>query len=137
MLFDGQLFSLHALPAVITTLILFSLTSSAVYLFNDLLDIDADRHHPPKRNWPIASAQVSTQTGWLAIAGLLLVGFPSAFALSPRLAAVLAVYILVMLAYTFVLKHWVIMNVFVMAIGFVLRVVAGAVVIDVPISPWL
>ncbi|CCF82440.1 decaprenyl-phosphate phosphoribosyltransferase [Nitrolancea hollandica] len=137
LVFNGQLLSLSALPAVIATLILFSMTSSAVYLFNDLLDIDADRHHPLKRNRPIASGRISTQTAWLAIAGLLLLVFPSAFALRPQLAAVLSVYILVMLAYTYVLKHWVIIDVFVIAAGFVLRAVAGAVVIDVPISPWL
>ncbi len=137
LVFNGQLLSLSALPAVIATLILFSMTSSAVYLFNDLLDFDADRHHPLKRNRPIASGRVSTQTAWLAIAGLLLLVFPSAFALRPQLAAVLSVYILVMLAYTYVLKHWVIIDVFVIAAGFVLRAVAGAVVIDVPISPWL
>jgi 4-hydroxybenzoate polyprenyltransferase len=137
LVFNGQLLSLSALPAVFATLILFSMTSSAVYLFNDLLDIDADRHHPLKRNRPIASGRVSPRTAWLAIAGLLLLVFPSAFALRPRLAAVLAIYILVMLAYTYVLKHWVIIDVFVIAAGFVLRAVAGAVVIDVPISPWL
>lgn len=137
LVFDGQLLSLHALPVVIATVILFSLTSSAVYLFNDLLDIDADRNHPRKQNRPIASGRVSTRTAWLAIAGLLLVTFPSALALRPQLAVVLTVYILVMLAYTLVLKHWMIIDVFVIAIGFVLRAVAGAVVIDVPISPWL
>lgn len=137
LVFNGQLLSLHALPAVIATVILFSMTSSAVYLFNDLLDIDADRHHPLKRNRPIASGRVRRQTAWLAIAGLLLAVFSSALALHPLLAAVLLVYILLMLAYTFVLKHWVIIDVFVIAAGFVLRAVAGAVVIDVPISPWL
>jgi 4-hydroxybenzoate polyprenyltransferase len=137
LVFNGQLLSLSALPVVLATLILFSMTSSAVYLFNDLLDIDADRHHPLKRNRPIASGRVSPRTAWLAIAGLLLLGFPSALALRPQLAAVLAIYILVMLAYTYVLKHWVIIDVFVIAAGFVLRAVAGAVVIDVPISPWL
>lgn len=137
LLFDGRLLSPQSLPAVVATLILFSLSSSAVYLFNDLLDTNADRHHPLKRHRPIASGQVSTQTVWLAIAGLLLVVFPSALMLRPILAAVLAAYILVMLAYSFVLKSWVIIDIFVIAIGFVLRAVAGAVVIDVPISPWL
>ncbi len=137
LVFNGQLLSLSALPVVLATLILFSMTSSTVYLFNDLRDIDADRHHPLKRNRPIASGRVSTQTAWLAISGLLLLVFPSALALRPRLAAVLAVYILTMLAYTYVLKHWVVIDVFVIAAGFVLRAIAGAVVIDVPISPWL
>lgn len=137
LVFDGQLLSVHALPAVISTVILFSMTSSAVYLFNDLLDIDADRYHPLKQHRPIASGRVSTQTAWLTIAGLLFVVFPWALVLHPPLAAILSVYVLVMLAYTFVLKHWVIIDVFAIAAGFVLRVVAGAVVIDVPISPWL
>jgi 4-hydroxybenzoate polyprenyltransferase len=137
LVFDGKLFSFTDLSLVIAAVILFSMVSGAVYLFNDLLDIEADRHHPLKRERPIASGRVSSRTAWSMIVGLIAVSFPFSLAIQPLFAGVLGLYVLLMMAYTFVLKHWVIIDVFVIAAGFLLRAAAGAVVIDVPISPWL
>ncbi len=137
LVFDGRLFDTGAFLVVAAAAALFSLTSSGIYLFNDLQDIEADSHHPLKRFRPLASGRLSPAVAWVAIAVLVAVVFPSAVLVRPLLAAVLAAYVVMMLAYSYVLKHWVIIDVFVIAAGFVLRAVAGAVVIDVPISPWL
>ncbi|HET9015966.1 MAG TPA: decaprenyl-phosphate phosphoribosyltransferase [Thermomicrobiaceae bacterium] len=135
--FGGKLFDVRNLLIVAAATGLFCLTSSTVYLFNDLLDADADRHHPLKSKRPIASGRLSPAMAKLAIAALVLTVFPAAALINPIYAAVLVAYVALMLAYTFRLKHMVIVDVFVIAAGFVLRAMAGAVVIGVPISPWL
>jgi len=137
LVFDGRLFEADKFALVALAAVLFCLTSSAVYLFNDLLDAEADRHHPLKRKRPIASGRLSPGLAKLAIAVIALVVLPVAALITPLFAGILLLYAVLMLAYTFVLKHWVIIDVFVIAGGFVLRAAAGAVVIDVPISPWL
>lgn len=135
--FGGRLLDVRSMVTVAVAAGLFCLTSSTVYLFNDLLDADADRHHPLKRRRPIASGRLSPAMARVAIAALVLIVFPVAALINPLFAAVLLSYVALMLAYTFRLKHLVIVDVFVIAAGFVLRAAAGAVVIGVPISPWL
>lgn len=137
LVFDIKLFNVDKFGQVAIAAVLFAMTSGAIYLFNDVLDADADRHHPLKCKRPIASGRLSPTLAKAAIAVLLVVIFPSALMLRPTFAGILATYIVVNVAYTFVLKHWVIIDVFVIAAGFVLRAAAGAVVIGVPISPWL
>ncbi len=136
-IFDGRLFELSELLTVTIAAILFALVSSAGYLFNDLRDLEADRQHPDKRSRPIASGRLRPDVAVSAMIVLYLVAFPIALLLSPWYALVLAVYVAVMYLYSRWIKHWVILDVFVIASGFVLRAVAGAVVIGVPISPWL
>jgi len=135
--FGGKLLDVRSMVTVVVATGLFCLTSSTVYLFNDLLDADADRHHPLKRKRPIASGRLSPAMARVAIVALMLIVFPAAALIKPLFAAVLLTYVALMLAYTFRLKHLVIVDVFVIAAGFVLRAAAGAVVIGVPISPWL
>jgi 4-hydroxybenzoate polyprenyltransferase len=135
--FDGRLFEFDALATVTAAALLFALISSAGYLFNDLRDLEADRQHPLKRQRAIASGRLDPRNAWIAMAFLYLIVLPAAFLLSPWFAAVLVVYVLLMLAYTRWLKNFVILDVFVIASGFVLRAVGGAVVVDIPISPWL
>lgn len=137
LVFDGRLLQFEMFITVVLAAFLFSLTSGAVYLINDLLDAEADRHHPLKSKRPIASGRLSPSMAKAAIVVLGLIVFLAATLLSPLFAGVLALYVLLMLAYTFVLKHWVIIDVFVIAGGFLLRAAGGAVVIGVPISPWL
>jgi len=116
---------------------LFSLISSSVYLLNDVVDVDADRQHPRKRNRPVASgalpAGVAMAAAVLLMSACLLLGY----LLSPPFAAVAAGYVAMQFAYTFFLKHVPLLDVFVIAIGFVMRAASGAVVIGVDISPWL
>lgn len=123
----------------LTTLavVLFCLISSAVYIINDLVDIEKDRTHPKKRNRPLASGKLKPAQAFMALTGILLLSIPIAFSLSLQFGIILSFYFVLNLAYSFVLKNLVIVDVFTVAAGFVLRAVAGAAVINVPISPWL
>lgn len=116
---------------------LFSLLSSAGYLVNDLLDLDRDRLHPTKRLRPLAAGLVSPSLA-LVLAGVLALGsVVGGFLLSGAYGAVQSSYVVLNTAYSLWLKHVLLVDVFAVAAGFVLRAVAGAVVIAVPISPWL
>jgi 4-hydroxybenzoate polyprenyltransferase len=137
LVFDHKLFDRQDFLLVVGAFICFCLASSAVYLLNDLQDIESDRLHPRKRLRPIPSGRVSPQLAWTALAALLLIAVPFAFLLRGEFAGVLVGYLALMVAYTFYLKHYVIIDVFAISGGFVLRAAAGAVVLNVPISPWL
>ena len=123
------------------TFILFCLISSADYLINDIADAESDRLHPEKRNRPIAAGLLSAQaaTVWAVVlgAGALAVAFALTPWLSWHVGAALAGYIVLMLGYTFVLKHVVLMDMMAIGAGFVLRAMTGALAIDAPVSPWL
>jgi 4-hydroxybenzoate polyprenyltransferase len=115
----------------------FCALSSAVYLVNDVRDCEADRRHPVKRLRPIASGAVAPAAAWGTAVVLLAGGFAGAWLLAPAFGLVAGGYVLLQAAYTFGLKRVALLDVFVIAVGFVLRALAGAVVIDVRISPWL
>lgn len=115
----------------------FCLVSSADYLVNDIRDVEGDRAHPTKRNRPIAAGLLPVRTAWIAAGGLAVVGNAAAFALDWRVGLVVLGYTVLMIAYSYTLKHIVLIDLFVIAVGFVLRAMAGALAIDVPISPWL
>jgi 4-hydroxybenzoate polyprenyltransferase len=132
LVFVEKLFTPSPLLKTIAAFILFCLTSSAVYLINDVVDIEKDRQHPTKRLRPLASGQLKPSA---AIAAL--VTLPLSFLLDPYFGLVALAYLLTMIFYSFVLKNIIILDVLTVAAGFVLRAVAGAVVISVPISPWL
>jgi 4-hydroxybenzoate polyprenyltransferase len=123
------------------TFVLFCLVSSGEYLINDVIDRESDRLHPEKRHRPIAAGLVSAREAVVLAIGLWVVAIATAFALSGPLTwhvgAVLCGYVILMLAYTFELKHIVLMDMMAIGGGFVLRAMAGALAIDVPISPWL
>jgi len=115
----------------------FCLLSSAVYLLNDLHDRDQDRSHPSKRFRPIAAGTVSPPLARRTAGLLLVVALAGAVALGTHFTLVLAGYAAIQLAYTCRLKAVALLDVFVIAAGFVLRALSGAVVIDVTVSPWL
>ena len=117
--------------------LVFCVLAGAVYLANDLLDLDKDRLHPTKRNRPLASGRLPVAVGAVASGALVLAGLLTAFVLSRDFFAVAVAYLALQAAYIGLLKHLVILDVMVLAAGFVLRAVAGALVVDVPISPWL
>ena len=125
----------------VVTFVLLCLISSADYLVNDVIDRESDRQHPTKRNRPIAAGLLSVRAAlvWAVILAAVAIG--GAFALSAPLTwqvgAVISGYLVLMLAYTFVLKHIVLIDMLVIGAGFVLRALAGGLAIDVPISPWL
>lgn len=115
----------------------FCAASSAVYLVNDVIDREADRSHPIKQSRPIASGEVSVATA-LVTAGILLAAAAVVSVwLGGWFPAVLAAYVSLVLLYSALLKRAVFLDVLVVAAGFVLRVVGGAVAIDVPVSRWI
>ena len=124
--------------------VLFCMTASAIYLINDLVDIEKDRAHPKKRNRPLAAGRLSPSVAIVAACVLLVVALPAAYLLDSvngpdsGLLIVLLSYLLIQgMLYTYLLKHIVIVDIFTIAAGFILRAVAGAVVLDIEITPWL
>ena len=136
LVFAQQLFT----PAALTALAAFAIfcaLSGAVYLVNDVADRERDRRHPTKRLRPIAAGHLSPAAG-VAIAVLVVTGaLAASLAITPLFALVAATYAALLTAYSLRLKHIVIVDVLVVAMGFTLRAVAGAVAIDVEISSWL
>ncbi len=137
-LFDTQILHLISLFRVLAALGLFCLLSSTVYLINDIFDIDADRQHPEKRNRPIASGRLPIPVAIIAIIIFSIICLGLGYLLSPWLAVIEVAYLLLNLAYSRWLKHIPLVDVLVIAAGFVLRVMAGLSVITVKyFSPWL
>ena len=138
LIFDKQLFMLEPFLRTVVGFFLFCLVSSAVYLFNDIADVDADRNHPEKKYRPIASGKLPINVA-LAV-GLLLTAFaiPLGYLLSPVFALLLTVYLAINVLYSRWLKHVSILDVMIISSGFVLRVAAGVALITVErFSPWL
>ena len=115
----------------------FSLVSSAVYIFNDWRDAPQDRLHPIKCRRPLAAGTVKPAVAFALAGALLAAGLGGAWRLGTHLIAVLGAYLALQVAYTLKLKHIPLVDVLVISLGFVLRALAGAVVIQVVISPWL
>ncbi len=129
---------------VIGAFAVFCLSASAVYLINDLVDIEKDRAHPKKRTRPLASGRLSPALAIVAAAIFLLAALPTAYLLDslngpdPGFLIVMLSYLVIQgVLYTYILKNIVILDIFTIAAGFVLRAVAGAVVLDISITPWL
>ena len=138
LVFDKQFFIAASFLKTLAGFALFCMISSVVYIFNDLADIDADRKHPEKKNRPIASGKLPVSVAWTAGIALVVVTLGIGYWLSPEFAAVMAAYFLINLAYSKWLKHIPILDVLIIATGFVLRVAAGVTVIHVErFSPWL
>jgi 4-hydroxybenzoate polyprenyltransferase len=138
LVFDGQLIALDSLVIVSYAFILFCLASSLIYIINDLTDIDADRLHPKKKHRPLASGKLSQKTAIISAIFLSLIIFPAAYLLNINFGLVLTGYFLLMLAYSLWLKRVPLIDVMIIASGFVLRVAAGVVVITTEqFSPWL
>ncbi len=121
----------------IAALFVLCAVSSAVYLLNDLVDIEKDRAHPEKRHRPIASGAIRRSTAILLMVFLLAIGVVSAYLLKPMFLVAVLSYLTLNIAYTFWLKRVMIIDVMAIALGFVIRGVAGALVIDVTFSNWL
>ncbi len=136
--FDGRIADVSAIAKSLGAFAVFCAVSSAVYLINDLADMQQDRLHPSKRYRPLASGELSPRVARFAAAGLLVLALPAAFLLQRGFGWVVVLYLVMMLWYNVSLKHLVIIDVMTIAAGFVLRVVAGAQVVVVSrFSPWL
>lgn len=138
LVFDKQLFQIDPFLRTLEGFFLFCLVSSAVYLLNDIFDIEADRQHPEKKNRPLASGKLPISVAWGAAILLAAAAIPLGYVLSPVLAGILALYLSINLLYSRWLKHVPILDVFIVSSGFVLRVAAGVALITVErFSPWL
>src|SRR5688572_27767665 len=138
LIFDKQLFILEPFLRTLAGFALFCLISSAVYLFNDIADVEADRSHPEKKFRPIASGALPVNVAITAALLLTVVALPLGYLLSPVFALILTVYLATNLLYSRWLKHVPILDVLIVSSGFVLRVAAGVALITVErFSPWL
>jgi 4-hydroxybenzoate polyprenyltransferase len=117
--------------------IAFCLAASAIYFINDISDCKQDQLHPIKKNRPIASGQLSFASAWIIALLLLISGFGISLSISSKFLIYFLAYVVLNFAYNLGLKNIVIMDVMVLALGFVIRAGAGAVAISVPISSWL
>lgn len=117
----------------------FSLIASVVYVFNDLVDKDLDRLHPRKCNRPIASGKVAVKSAWMLIILLICCGYGLIFFATEKVSSIilLSIYLFINIAYSLYLKNYPIIDLFILASGFVLRVYYGGTWFNIPISPWL
>jgi 4-hydroxybenzoate polyprenyltransferase len=138
LVFDVKLFNLHYLAQTIAGFVLLCLVSGAVYIINDLVDVEKDRQHPRKRNRPIAAGQLGARPAIVAAILILLIALPLGFLLNPAFGAILTAYLLLQISYSFWLKNAVIIDVMLIAGGFLLRVAAGVPLVNATrFSPWL
>lgn len=142
LVFAGVIFSQQlAVPEAVWSSVLsfglFVLASGGIYLLNDLLDLEADRAHPVKRRRPLAAGELPVGVALIAAAALLGCALVGAFLAQLPLGAILTLYVAANLAYSTWLKHVVVLDVLLVASGFLLRAAAGAVAVLTPISPWL
>ncbi len=137
LLFSGEFLQPLAVRDSLLAFALFCVASSATYIVNDWRDIERDRRHPVKsRTRPLAAGQVSVPAA-LTLLAILYAALIGGGVLMPRVILVIAGYLLLNLAYTLVLKHQPVIDIFTIAIGFVLRVMAGAMALTVPLSGWM
>jgi len=138
LVFDGKLFDIPSFFAVAYACVLLCLIAGSVYILNDLVDIESDKLHPRKRLRPLPSGQLPVMVARVAVVILPLTVLVLAVAFNWRLAVILAIYFVSQILYSFYLKHIVIVDILTVTSGFVLRVAAGVVVIQVTnFSPWL
>ena len=136
-IFSLNLFDVSKLLWVGIAIALFSAAASSVYLINDIADIEKDRLHPTKKNRPLASGALKVPVAIVAAVVLSLGSIGISFTINTPFAVVLTLYLVSNLAYSFVLKHVVILDAMFLALGFVFRVLAGAYIIAVPASEWI
>jgi decaprenyl-phosphate phosphoribosyltransferase len=136
--FGGKLADLWSLEQTLVAFVAFCFAAGGVYVLNDLKDIEEDRRHPTKKNRPLASGAVPPRGAMIFMAGLLVLAtLVGALLPKPDFLLILGAYLLLNVAYSFFLKHQAIIDVVCIALGFVLRVLAGGVAAAVPISHWI
>lgn len=137
LIFARELFAGDQVVAAARAFLAFCLTASAVYIINDIADAEADRAHPLKRNRPIASGRMSVRSALIVLGAVIALCVPLCIGMRGRFILLLAVYFAMNIAYTFRLKNVMLLDVFVIAAGFMLRVLAGAYAIGVEVSSWI
>jgi len=135
--FAGQLFNIDILLHVSAGFICFSCIASSVYIINDYRDIEDDKKHPLKCKRPLASGAVSKTTALIILILLLIAGFTGAWFIRDKFLFVLSIYFLLNVGYSFGLKNIPILDIFIIAIGFELRIKAGGVIAKIALTEWL
>ncbi len=137
LIFVGAFLDTASVRHALLAMLLFCIASSASYIINDMHDIERDRRHPKKsKTRPLAAGIVSVRAALILLA-FLYSGLAWGWFIAPKVVAVIIAYLVLNIAYTFVLKHQPVVDIFTIAIGFVLRVYAGAMALDVPVSSWM
>ena len=137
LLFSRHVFDLQFLITSIEAFFIFSLASSSVYIINDIMDVEADRAHPKKKYRPIASGEISVKVAVIFLIFLIGLIALSALHMRPVFTFVIVIYLFANLLYSLKVKSIVLLDVFFISLGFMLRVLGGAAAIDVPISSWM
>ena len=135
--FENENQAFNLLLKATVSFVIFTLASSSVYLINDVIDAQEDRSHPIKKKRPVAAGALSIRFAIFSSVFIASIGLFMSWILVRDLTPILAIFLGLMLCYTFLLRRFIILDVFCIALGFMLRVIAGGVVIGVPISPWL
>lgn len=141
-IFIGLFFSLNVLNFSlwinsISAFIIFCLLSGSSYIINDILDIENDRKHPKKRNRPLASGKLKPYQGIISVVICLLIALIWAFTINVAFFVISIVFLLLIMSYSLYFKKFIIVDIIILASGFVIRAVAGALAITVTVSPWL
>ena len=137
LLFSKKFLDPGSVISAVAAFISFCLVTSAVYILNDLADIEEDRRHPIKSKRPLASGELAKSTAVIALIAVAAAGLWLAISVNPYFLLALLSYVALQVLYTFWLKHVVILDIFSIAAGFMIRVVAGGLAIGVSISDWL
>jgi 4-hydroxybenzoate polyprenyltransferase len=135
--FSGDFFHWDLYPKLILGFIAFSLVASSIYIINDYRDIEDDKKNPEKKSRPLASGKVSKPAALIICVLLLITGFAIAFFIRDKFLFVLGIYFILNLAYSFGLKTIPILDIIIVAIGFVLRIKSGAVIAMIGLTEWL
>jgi decaprenyl-phosphate phosphoribosyltransferase len=125
--------TVHSLFAVL----IFSMIASSIYIFNDIKDLEEDKNHPAKKYRPLASNLVSVRNAVIIMLFLIVIGLFFAYLININFFVILLIYLILNFLYSFGLKHFSIVDIVIVSIGFVLRVFAGAVVINVVVTSWI
>lgn len=135
--FAGQFQTVHLLQQAIIAFFAFSFVASSVYVLNDYFDIEKDKLHPTKKTRPLASGVISKAQGRFLFVLLLIVSFLLTFLVNVKLLAILSIYLIINILYTIRLKHIALLDISIIAFGFLLRIAAGSYPIDILVSKWL
>ncbi len=135
--FASSITDISLLFTAIVAFLAFSLTASAIYVLNDYRDIEEDRQHPKKKNRPLAAGIITKPQALVTMGALFVAGTALMASVSYTALAILLLYVAINIAYSFYLKHVAILDVTIIAIGFVLRIFVGSIVTDVPLSMWI
>jgi decaprenyl-phosphate phosphoribosyltransferase len=135
--FSGLFFETGKLAELLIGFICFSLVASSIYIMNDYRDIEDDKKHPVKKDRPLASGAVNKTTAIIIALLFLLIGFTTAWFLRDKFMFILGIYFLMNVGYSFGLKNIPILDIFIISIGFVLRIKSGSVISLIPLSEWL